>query len=435
MKNVSLSNYGHKWVHELTHDTDLKRFLPVDERSRVIDVYNHTILPAEETSIDPLLIKKGFLRSTYDTKNLIKRRYKQNPLEHVRWIIFEYTSLCNFDCEMCYNATVRHTTEKDIYVLKKAADASVVMGVKRFLFIGGEVSKYGRNWLDLSEHISSQGDLDVVLLSNGWFCMEEGGFNAAGKKYKDRKEYFSELKERGLTHLLFSIDGDRDSHDRSRGRDGLYDAIMGGIDEAKESGLTVRLSFLTSDHVDDSHLVGLAQKIYDFPKHTTHKNMVGHLLSDDDNIITNRIDIGNDANRKEGILDIDKGLSLMRCPGFFRPDNLTIKANGEIATCRLANVGEGYGNIHNQDFISILNSMQDSFIYKLHADNRFKEYARYIRPSVFGDRFHHPCSLRAVMTAVAKKVHDELIDPNDELEILRINTEVAKATGHRKESK
>ena len=54
--------------------------------------------------------------------------------------------------------------------------------------------------------------------------------------------------------------------------------------------------------------------------------------------------------------------------------HITIKANGEVATCRLANAGEGYGNIHDRPFVDILNRMQESFVFRLHAERLLGQY-------------------------------------------------------------
>jgi hypothetical protein len=117
-------------------------------------------------------------------------------------------------------------------------------------------------------------------------------------------------------------------------------------------------------------------------------------------------------------------------PGFYRPSpQLTIKANGELATCRLADAGEGYGNIHERPLLDILNGMQDSFIYRLHAGRRIGEYLCLVDPDVFGRRFAHLCALRAVTTMIARRMHDQFVEPDDAEGVARINREVALVTG------
>ncbi|HUW70167.1 MAG TPA: SPASM domain-containing protein [bacterium] len=156
------------------------------------------------------------------------------------------------------------------------------------------------------------------------------------------------------------------------------------------------------------------------------------LLFDNTNAINDFVDLGNNEV-PEGDLPIEAfgySKSALRCPGFYRPSpQLTIKANGELATCRLADAGEGYGNIHERPLVDILNSMQDSFICRLHAGRRIGDYLRLVDPGVFGNRFAHLCALRAVTTMIARRMHDQAVDPDDAEGVERINREVALATG------
>ncbi len=110
---------------------------------------------------------------------------------------------------------------------------------------------------------------------------------------------------------------------------------------------------------------------------------------------------------------------------------MTIKANGEVATCRITSAGEGYGNLHEYPLIDILNHLQDAFIFRLHAERRLADYRRYVDPEVFGDSIGHLCAYRAILTLLARKLHDEQIDPDDHAAIKQLNLEVARLTGHR----
>ena len=105
--------------------------------------------------------------------------------------------------------------------------------------------------------------------------------------------------------------------------------------------------------------------------------------------------------------------------------HITIKANGEVATCRLANAGEGYGNIHDRPFVDILNRMQESFVFRLHAERLLGQYLPYVVRGAFPGSYSHPCTLRAIATMVARRVEGEGIGPDDRAGILRINEAVA----------
>lgn len=119
------------------------------------------------------------------------------------------------------------------------------------------------------------------------------------------------------------------------------------------------------------------------------------------------------------------------CRGFYRPaPTLTIKANGEVATCRITSAGEGYGNLHERPLIDILNHLQDAFVFRLHAERRLADYRRLVDSKVFGDSIEHLCAYRAILTLLARKMHEEQIDPDDQAAVRRLNLEVACLTGH-----
>ena len=67
------------------------------------------------------------------------------------------------------------TTDLDTDALKRAGDLFLSLGVRRYDFIGGEVSKFGTGWLDIAKHLQ-QSDagtnwrtpLAVTLYTNDW---------------------------------------------------------------------------------------------------------------------------------------------------------------------------------------------------------------------------------------------------------------------------
>ena len=172
----------------------------------------------------------------------IQLRYRRNPFEHVEKVIFEVTTCCNFNCEHCYNAPVPRITKSNPKLLADAADTFIRMGIRRFDFIGGEVSRYGVGWLDVVEHIRSRGDdIIISLYTNGWW-LEQENFQAAGRPYTSTQAYLEELKRCGVSHVVFSLDGQNDLHDMSRNQPGLYQKILRGLVEVKKAGLAPRVS-------------------------------------------------------------------------------------------------------------------------------------------------------------------------------------------------
>jgi len=354
----------------------------------------------------------------------IALRARRNPLEFLRKCVVEFTTRCNFACPHCYNSGVARRTETDLGSLAAATDALGDMGIGEFAFVGGEVTRYGDGWLGLAARIAGRGATVVSVLSNGWF-LGLRDFEAAGIRYPDQDAYFADLRDHGVTHLGFSIDGIGEAHDRSRGREGLYDRILEGIEGAKRAGLEPRVSILARG---DSSLEELVREFG--PR--IYGDRPGSLLLDRTNLINDYLDLRpmDPAAGQDGCSMAGATPALLRCAGFYRPSpQITIKANGEVATCRIASAGEGYGNIHDRPIIDILNRMQESFVFRLHAERRAGEYLPYVDPEVFPGSYSHPCALRAILTMVARRVEEGGIGPGDKAGIRRINEEVARELG------
>lgn len=431
--NVALTNYG------------LRYFL---EHCQKDQVANHAtsawlrefgvgvLAPYRDQEAHNQLLAQGLIEKIPGSQSQddVTLRHLRNPLENVERVILEFTTRCNFNCHHCYNTKVERVTEQDIDLLKSAVDVFARIGIRQFDFIGGEVSKYGDGWLQVVQHIHSYHDTTVKLLTNGWW-LGQTDFVAAGQRYANAESYLAHLKECGLSHVVFSLDGQGAVHDHSRGRAGLYDCIMEGFELVRAAGLEPRVSLLIRNDVDGEQfatfLADLADRIYYFTPADTLLTKVQKLTADRTNVLSNFIDIGSGA--RHGVIrakPLDIPESILYCKGFFRPaPHLTIKANGELATCRITNAGEGYGNLHERDLVQILNRMQDQFVFQLHAQRRIGDYRRFVNTDLF-DSFSHVCSLRAVLTLIARFMEEQGVDPEDEGAILRINQEVARYTGH-----
>jgi MoaA/NifB/PqqE/SkfB family radical SAM enzyme len=444
--NVILTNYGHKTITELLKQHLVSRLQHNSETLRhddevqcfLLNLLTSRRLPYHAHSLYHHLIARGMIERVPDsvTEEEIALRYKRNPLENIQRIIFEYTTYCGFNCHHCYNTRVPRVTEQDVGVLKNAIDVFVQMGVRRFDFIGGEVARYGDSWLDLVRHIRTHGNIIVTLFTSGWWLGQQN-FMAAAQRYPNESVYLAALKESGLTHIIFSLDGQGAVHDENRGQPGLYQRILAGFEQVRTAGLEPRVALLirhaepeTPEFV--SFLVDLAERLYRFPAVTPTDEKVFTLIKDPLNTLSRFIDIGNGTqDRGERFNLHDTPDSILYCKGFFRPAPfLTIKANGEIATCRITNAGEGYGNIHQQDLVHLLNHLQDNFVFKLHAERRLGEYIRFVDPTIFGNSFAHLCTLRAILTLIAGRMAESGVESGDRKTILRLNHEVAKFTGH-----
>jgi hypothetical protein len=310
------------------------------------------------------------------------------------------------------------------------------MGIQRFDFVGGEVSRYGDGWLELVQHIHSlDEDTNISLYTNGWW-LEQTNFLAAGKTYPDSRTYLDDLKAHGVTHVTFSLDGPGEIHDTSRGQSGLYQRILQGLELVKEACLEPHVSLLLrpewEDTLVENFLAEPATIIYDLDPQTPAYKRALRLSLDPFNAISNFIDIGNGAKDERLQFPIlDERSHALYCRNFYRlSPSLTIKANGELATCRLATAGEGYGNLHQRSLVEIINHFDEAFVYRLHAERKLEDYLPFVDRTLFGEQFTHLCALRAIVTLLARKMDEQGVSFDDTSAIRHINLEVARETGH-----
>ena len=77
-----------------------------------------------------------------------------------------------------------------------------------------------------------------------------------------------------------------------------------------------------------------------------------------------------------------------------------------------------------------LNTMQEAFLYRAHADGSLESYRRFLDPALFGGRFEHLCGLRTVLAMVARRMHERGVEADDHAAIGVIDIEVARLSGH-----
>ena len=435
---LMLTNVGHRHLADRFNRGLEGGELSLDEALvALIDVRTRGSVPAEELPLQRQLLRRGLLQEAPPgaTAEELELRYQRNPLEHITRVIFEYTSRCNFSCRHCYNATVERHTEADPRVLCRAVDLFALMGVSQFDFIGGEVTRFGDGWLEVARHAATRHEAHVTVTTNGWW-LERQGFAAAGRTYSDDAEYLAALQRQGVSHVLFSVDGTREQHDRSRGHPGLYDRVMAGFGKARRAGISPQVSLLVRGNQQLGNFVGLgaglARRLYGLDDDHDPGAAALRLSNDPFNKLSSLIDVGSHAGRGGEGLPLEAfPPEVLRCKGFFRPHpSLTIKASGEVSTCRITDAGEGYGNIHDQDLAEILNTMQDRFIFRLHAEGRVQEYIPLVDVALFGETYSHACSARAVLTLLALRMEQQGVDPGDAEGLARVNRQVARETGH-----
>lgn len=427
-----LTNFGHRFINEQLKVYPIDQLVAVPFTRILLQTLKEKIIECSLTETHDALISNGLIEieNTIDLSRA-EFRHKTNPLENISRIVFEFTTRCNFNCSHCRNGSIEKITETDIDRLKSVVNAFNLLNIKRYDFIGGEVSKYGKGWLELAKHINKKQDKTVTIYTNGWW-VEEVDFEAAGEKYRNDREYLADLKQNGITHILFSIDGCEEEHDKSRKKDGLYNKIVSSFDRIKESGINPRISALIKNRADPQFMNALgeiAARMYDFPANTSLEKRVERLTQDSTNQFNSLVDIGNGVIQKKNKYRIDEiPLEILRCKAFFRPaPSLVITASGNLSVCPLLNAGEGYGNVHNHHIIELLNRIQNSFVYKLHANNDIKNYLKYLDRKIFGEHYDHICTIRTILTLLAKQIDSESLLTIDS--ISQINKEVARTTG------
>jgi hypothetical protein len=118
------------------------------------------------------------------------------------------------------------------------------------------------------------------------------------------------------------------------------------------------------------------------------------------------------------------------CRGIYLPKFLTIKANGEVATCPMVTAGEGFGNIHDKGLIDVLNDMHNSPLYKANVDDRIREYAAILDRNIFKE-IRSYCAAQVIVSMAINEVSRLGKNPSDcsPVEIKTINERIAKYSG------
>jgi hypothetical protein len=196
MPEIVLTNIGHKAFLGLVAEgaTDS----PEVQRLSKVAIAGVLLLPSDSLTEQLLQKKWVVISDQHLDPEKVFTRYQRNPLEHVSRINYEVTTLCNFNCLHCRNDGVEMTTDLDTDALKLAGDLFLSIGIRRYDFIGGEVSKFGTGWLDIARHLHDSDaslkwhtPLSVSLYTNGWW-LEETQFLAAGKTYASESDYLDE---------------------------------------------------------------------------------------------------------------------------------------------------------------------------------------------------------------------------------------------------
>lgn len=153
------------------------------------------------------------------------------------------TKMCNLRCIHCYTdfQKLKDVKEPSTQEWKALIDELYGCGLRWLRFLGGEPLMRD----DIGELIDHCHQKGIVcdLNTNGYFLK---------KKVKELKN---------LSSICISIDGDRESNDKVRGK-GCYDRIIEAIEVANKNNLLVRLHGVLMRYTMNSleHLLELAKK-------------------------------------------------------------------------------------------------------------------------------------------------------------------------------
>jgi pyruvate-formate lyase-activating enzyme len=430
----ALTNYGHRFAARLLRADAVKERLGELEVAACATVLARTsVAVAGNERLEPL-VGRGLLMRVDDVDDdELRLRYARNPLEHLERVVFEFTTLCNLDCAHCRNSNLEATHEARPERLRRVVDAMIPIDIKRFDFIGGEVTLFGRGWLELVEYIRERGGEHASVITSGWF-LGQRDFWAAGERYADDAAYLRGLRARGLTHVVFSLDGPGQRHDDCRGVPGLYERVLAGIDAVRAAGLQPRVSLVADPGLPrglfHDWVADLSDRIYGPIDPALPRGR--RIFADEGNYVSNLIDVGGavQIRRRPSEAIAEMSDDVLRCKNFFRPHpTFRIKASGEVSLCPLVEGGDGYGYVHEREPIEVMNAMQDALVYRLHAERRIGAYKRLLDPALFGGRVGHVCTIRVALNMLANVMQERGIAADDAEALRAANREVAEKMG------
>jgi len=160
-----------------------------------------------------------FSRSLY---RIIQNRNLPNLMS------FAVSKDCNADCKHCSFFDSKSKREGKLLTLeqcKKVIKDAQELGVSIINLLGGE-PLMREDILDVIKSVNK--DLStVILFTNGWYLAEKA----------------ADLKRSGLDGVYVSIDSaEKEEHDKIRGKQGMFDKGIEGLQNAKKAGLSVGIS-------------------------------------------------------------------------------------------------------------------------------------------------------------------------------------------------
>ena len=207
-------------------------------------------------------------------KTSIIGRIFRNPRPIAMTFAITYNCQCN-----CFHCSAGKHLKKNVKELttleaKKLIDDSQNLGVSIIAFTGGE-PLLREDLFELIAHVDPKKAVPL-LFTNGQFLTDEN---------------VEKLEKAGLYSAFVSIDSPYpEDHDRLRGKQGLFNDAMKGIDKLMNKGILVGISSYATRSATEK---GMYKKIYDLARKKGLKNVMlfdgvptGNILKDTSEILT-----------------------------------------------------------------------------------------------------------------------------------------------------
>jgi radical SAM protein with 4Fe4S-binding SPASM domain len=298
----------------------------------------------------------------------------------LREIDLNITNRCNLTCVHCaFASNANETDELSFARIQSLAEEARELGCREIHLTGGEPTL----------HPDCERIIDLLLGSGFTTRLISNGFLKRGQL-----EAYHRL---GLRHVLFSMDGLAEGHDRIRGRRGAYSRTLRRTADAIELGFHVRVNAVAmSTNLDQ--LVPLFETCEDLGVQLFSV----FLYSPTGRGAAQQLDLMVDPYRWRGVKEelrdrcsssatdvfVEKGFLFLdeeeppagallgRGQGCYSlsevADYLLIKGNGDVYPCALLHdKGIPYGNIHHSRLKEILE----------HPSTHYRTYASFRQPS------------------------------------------------------
>ncbi|NQU16985.1 MAG: radical SAM protein [Candidatus Saganbacteria bacterium] len=356
-------------------------------------------------------------------------RFRRILRHNVEALNFELTYKCNLSCRHCLQGSGEKRdmkpqlgTKAITSIIDQANSAGLIK--KGINFTGGEPLLFRPDIFQLISHVRDSGKFTRLNTNGSWD--------------RNPTDLVRELKKSGLTMLAISLDGLEQTHDKNRGKPGLFRRVMDIIESCQREALMVRVIATGVKEDEKQALIDLISNagIYVDPDINTN-GVNGTSYSGLG--FKEEVDIGRSAKKLPRLppeITWDDSLLhqqslLCKGLGFVSPSFLHIAPDGGVRGCNFAPGLENLGNLANESLETIFERFPNDPVTKTFIDHIYRETGaitlaakRLFRPKAYR-QFSHPCTALAVL---AKLIQGEKKDL-DENSIMGLNLAVARSLG------